>query len=477
MDSSHLWRARWSAALLTMLLAWFAAPALAVAYGPNDPEVPYVEPLPFYCCQGAFTRDLSTAPLDPNSAAYVNDLGGLVHLYGAFVDGGSGPIFDTTSSTPPTPVYLDHRQVPGYSNFASGIPLPANATPNSGTDGVLSVYNPSTTELWTMWRVSTPQQNAVGCTQPLPWGQPCWADGHWHAVGGAIAGSIRFSPGYFDYQSLPGATTTNSGTSATSNINPARQVLASEVLNGHIGHAVAVASAVTGNCETTNSWPAQRNDGSSTAPPPGCIPEGTFFRLDPTLNLCDEQHDTCGPGTTKLPTFTYLVAQAAQRYGLCVCESTQGGPTLQTENTTQYGYNAWTSQYLLFGQTKSSVLRSFPWASLQAVAAPTRYDTGLTQVASTTTATPATTAAAAGQPVSVAVTVTASDGRTVPGAVYVSGSNGTQLQSALLGSATGGGAGTVSVTPPAPGTYTYTISYGGDQTVKPSSASVTVTAS
>jgi hypothetical protein len=52
--------------------------------------------------------------------------------------------------------------------------------------------------------------------------------------------------------------------------------------------------------------PAQRTDGWVTAP--DSIPEGTHLRLDPNLDLA----------SLKLPRFTLMLAEAAQKYGIFV---------------------------------------------------------------------------------------------------------------------------------------------------------------
>jgi hypothetical protein len=341
------------------------------------------------------------------------------------------------------------------------MPIPANCHPDNAKDATLTVYNPTTHEVWTTWRTSTPAQNAPGCTTTLPWGDHCYGDGRWHFYGGGVIRDITKNPGYFDYASVPGFSTTTWGTSATSTVNAARTVLVSEVLNGYIPHAVAVASSAALNCQFYDRWPSQRNDGNNTAAPPTCIPEGTFFRIDPTVNL----------QALNLPKFTLMVAQAAQRYGLCVCESTGGGPSLQVEDSTQYGFDAWDSSTLLYGQFRYTAMRAFPWALLQAIAAPTRFHTA-TQVASTTSSAPAR--GAARSPVTVNVAVASADGHAVPGAVYLSDAGGAQVASAMLSGASPAHA-ALTFTPWTPGTCTYTVSYGGDQTVKPSTATVTVT--
>ena len=444
-------------------------PATALAYGPSDPAVPYVQSLPFLN-GGAFSTNMISPSIqvDPNSAAYVSDLVTLVNADGAFVtDGyqGGDPICITTSSTG-IPMYATNTKTPLAAAFLHGVPIPLGCQPDAVTDATMTVYDPSLHQLWTTWHTSTPIENEPGCTATLPWGHACYGDGRWHFDWGGEIANLTTNPGYFDYQSLPGSSSPSWGTSATSTVNAARTILASEVLSGTIPHAVAIASSVGLNCAAYNRWPAQRNDGNSQSAPPGCIPEGTFFRINPAVNLA----------SLNLPTFTLIVAEAAQQYGMCLCESTSGGPTLQTENTTQYGYDAWTPSALLAGQARWQAMRSFPWANLQVVAAPTRLDGSSGPASSTITATPTSAPVTAGSAAQFNVTVNSNSGAVAPGAVYLSNASGNQLQAAMLDDAAAPATATLSVTPTAPGTYTYTIAYGGDETVLPSSATVTVTA-
>jgi Bacterial Ig-like domain (group 3) len=444
-------------------------PATALAYGPTDPAVPYVQSLPFLA-GGAFSTNMESpsVQVDPNSAAYVSDLVNLVNADGAFVtDGyqGGDPICLTTSSTT-IPMYAPNPKTPLAAAFLQGVPIPLGCEPDATTDATMTVYDPSTHQLWTTWQTSTPVENEPGCTDTLPWGHACYGDGQWHFNWGGEIANVTTSPGYFDYQSLPGSSSPSWGTSATSTVNAARTILASEVLSGTIPHAVALASSASLNCADDNRWPAQRNDGISLSALPGCIPEGTFFRINPAVNLA----------SLNLPTFTLMVAKAAQQYGICLCESTSGGPTLQMENTTQYGYDAWTASALLFGQCRWEAMRSFPWADLQVIAAPTRVDGSSGPASSTITATPTSATVPAGSPVQVNLSVNSASGAAAPGAVYLRNASGTQLQAAMLNDAAAPSTATLSITPPAPGTYTYTIAYGGDETVLPSSATVTVTA-
>src|ERR671921_443276 len=78
-----------------------------------------------------------------------------------------------------------------------GVPIPARAKPAPGTDGHMTVYQPSTDRLWEFWRaVQRP-------------------DG-WHASWGGAMKRVSRSPGYYTDRSWPGRSGFNWGSTATS---------------------------------------------------------------------------------------------------------------------------------------------------------------------------------------------------------------------------------------------------------------------
>ncbi|MGI4893877.1 MAG: hypothetical protein ACRYF3_02050, partial [Janthinobacterium lividum] len=129
----------------------------------------------------------------------------------------------------------------------------------------------------------------------------------------------------------------------------------------------------------TVSWPAQRSDGGDHAET--AIPEGTRFRLDPSLDL----------DTLALSPMARMVARAAQTYGFIVTDrsgavavtaqsgaaavTTQGGAAAVTTQsgaaavTTQGGAAAGDGPWpgLLGGVPSYQVMADFPWHQLQAL--------------------------------------------------------------------------------------------------------------
>jgi hypothetical protein len=91
---------------------------------------------------------------------------------------------------------------------------------------------------------------------------------------------------------------------------------------GHIDHALSLGLPETSSL--VYSWPAERTDGNVAEPQ--AIPEGTHFRLDPSLDL----------SKLHIPRFTWILAVAAQRYGLVVHDRSSL-VVLWGEDPTQYG--------------------------------------------------------------------------------------------------------------------------------------------
>ncbi len=134
-----------------------------------------------------------------------------------------------------------------------------------------------------------------------------------------------------------------------------------ELQSGTIPHALGL--AITNTCQSVFAAPAQRTDGSDTSA--NCVPEGAHFLLDPNLNLA----------SLGLPHFIYMMALAAQKYGIIINNRSsgftfRGEDPLQFEQT--YGYDPYygpTGQPgtsgALFDQWPSAMLRLFPWSHLE----------------------------------------------------------------------------------------------------------------
>jgi hypothetical protein len=273
----------------------------------------------------------ANAPLDPNSATYVSELDGQVAQYGPWFNTSqySVPLYTVGRQQATTRVSLDPAagNQPDLQRAWSAVPLPGDARPAGGSDGSLVVWQPSTNKMWEFWQLHH-------------------GAGGWSARWGGYMPSVSKNPGYYVGHS-------DWGSSATSLPAAAGLVRISELRSGHIDHALALALAQTSS--QVYSWPAERTDGNDASPQ--AIPEGTRFRLDPSLNIAK----------LHLPRFTRMLAYAAQRYGLIVHDRATL-VVMSGEDPTQYATNPYLGRKGFFGgMTVTALMKTFPWSHLQAL--------------------------------------------------------------------------------------------------------------
>ena len=276
-------------------------------------------------------------PLDPASATVTRTFREIVS---ANLGARTGPWIQTSESS--TPLYRVSADQPASrvqldaGSWATtlqaaleAVPIPSDARPAAGTDGHLTIWQPSTDRLWELYRARH-------------------ESGGWHAdFGGAIM-NVSEGPGYYTPLSWPGALS-QWGATATSLPAIAGTMLVSELQSGTIPHALAIAIPFARAGVFT--WPAQRTDGISTAPT--SIPEGARFRLDPSLNL----------DALDLPPMTRMMAEAVQRYGMIVRDQTSHAVAFYAEDPTPTGSDPYGT---LFGNRYPiDLLESFPWGALQ----------------------------------------------------------------------------------------------------------------
>jgi hypothetical protein len=290
------------------------------------------------------------APLDPNSAAVVGNLRSqeASESLGIATKDFGVPIYTVPAAQPKVRVILDQgpAQTALQAAFDS-VPLPAGAQEAEGTDANLAVYQPSTDTMWEFWRL----HRAPG--------------GAWHASWGGRMYHVSSDPGYYRYVVSPQGRVLELpswGAPATSFPVVAGVMTIAELRSGVIGHALAL--AITHTCAGTWAAPAQRSDGDVTGST-NCVPEGAHFRLDPKLDLA----------ALHLPHFVYMMAVAAQRYGIII-NNRSDGFTFRGEDPTQFqashGYNPYTgpdgapgSPGALYNDYPSEMLRRFPWSHLE----------------------------------------------------------------------------------------------------------------
>ena len=271
------------------------------------------------------------APVDPASASLVAELRRQVDRdvtlrRGPWINttAYSAPIYRVPAGQPTVRVKLDQWN-PALQAAFDAVPVPVGARPAAGTDANLVVWQASTDTMWEFWLMRRA------------------ADG-WHAMWGGRMTNVSTNPGRYDG---------NWGAPATSLPQIGGTITIDELRAGHIDHALAM--AVRDARRGAFVWPARRTDGTSDSPT--AIPEGTRFRLDPSLDL----------SKLALPHATRIIAQAAQRYGMVVRDKS-ANVTLYAEDPTPTGTDPYPQ--LLGGLPPNKVLQAFPWDRLMVLAPP-----------------------------------------------------------------------------------------------------------
>ena len=290
----------------------------------------------------------ANSELDPTSDQRVGELAGTIEtqisrnrLYPDFAaESYSSPLYIAPDDAPTSRVTLDTGSWGRYLQAAldEGVPIPPDAQPANGSDGHLSVYQPSTDTLWEFWRAVR-------------------RDDGWHASWGGAMRGVSADAGHYSataWPGLPSGEGWNWGSTATSLPVVAGMATIEELRRGRVDHALAM--NVPNPCKGYFSWPAQRQDGYSESP--DCMPEGARLRLDPDLDLQRFQ----------MPRVTRILAEAAQRYGIVVRDRTQatGSVALFGEPGAAGEPSPYTGSGGLFeGVPRWKLLSSFPWRDLQ----------------------------------------------------------------------------------------------------------------
>jgi hypothetical protein len=271
----------------------------------------------------------ATAPLAPDSARMATALSAEVRREirlrtGPWINTNewSVPVYTVGAGVPAVRVTLDNRSASLQRDF-DAVPIPANARAAGGSDHHLTIYQPATDTLWEFWGA---RRSATG----------------WRAAWGGKMTSVSTNPGYFPAPY---------GASGTSLPLIGGLMTIHELETGQVDHALAI--AIPNTAQDRFVWPAQRGDGRTTGET--AIPEGTRFRIDPSLNL-----DTLGLSPVGL-----AIARAVQRYGMVV-RDTGGNFAFYAEDATPSGGKAYGK---IFGpHYPNALLDRFPWSRLQVVA-------------------------------------------------------------------------------------------------------------
>jgi hypothetical protein len=234
----------------------------------------------------------------------------------------STPVYRVGSNTPTVRVTLDTDYPSLQTDFAA-VPIPAGARQADGTDGSLTVYQRSTDTLWEFWLARRD------------------ADG-WHARWGGKMTHVSTNRGYFPNPL---------GATATSLPLLGGLMTIDELQAGKVDHALAL--GIPNTDANTVTWPAQRGDGRRTGAT--AIPEGTHFRIDPSVDLSQ-----LGLSKTGL-----AIAKAVQRYGMVV-RDTSGCVAFYAEDPLTRTDDPYSR--IFGGAYPNQVLSGFPWDRLQVVA-------------------------------------------------------------------------------------------------------------
>jgi hypothetical protein len=240
----------------------------------------------------------------------------------------STPVYEVPENQPRVAVTLDdgatYRQT--LREALRAVPIPPGAQAAAGSDQHMVIWQPSTDTMWEFWKM-----HPVG--------------GTWHAKSAGEMKDVSANAGYFTYpQGSPW------GATATSLPLLGGLMLPNELAHRHIDHALAM--AIPRPRASLWSLPAQRTDG--WVRDAGAVPEGTRFRLDPTVDVA----------SLGLPPALAAMALAAQRYGIIV-RDTSATPSFYAEDPLSLGGNPYPD---IFGhQAIGPLLARFPWDRLQAL--------------------------------------------------------------------------------------------------------------
>lgn len=298
-----------------------------------DPQYPFAN-------TSIFRRDLTTAPVDPQSSPMVNHLvQQITTKYNGVAAVNtreySNSVAVASASDPKVNVAFDDCQGKGAvpeevdPNRAGSafhqVPLPASASPSPGGDQQLSIWDPEQDKLWEFWKA---ERSGGGL-------KACW--------GGRID-DVSKSEGTFE--GYTGATA--SGTAFMGQAVSAEEAAAAIESNRGINHIMYLALTDPASWDNV-VWPAKRSDGHSTDP--NAIPEGARLRLDPSVDV----------DALDITPFAKAVAKGAQRFGFLVADKA-GAVNISARFAPTESWDR------VFGGTPSfEVLRGFPWERMQVI--------------------------------------------------------------------------------------------------------------
>lgn len=283
-----------------------------------------------------YTPIPAAVPLHANSANFVKELLRQKAAYYGTVTINTkeyaSPVYTAAAGAPIVKVTQWDCQKKGYLDTSlaeqwAAVPIPDHAVQSRGTDGEMTIYQPSSNTVWEFWQAKK-------------------VDGKWQACWGGRLQNASTSSGVF-YKHY--------GTTATSLPFLGGQITAEELARGEIRHAIGF-SVVDAEASSIFSWPANRSDGVNPQYQSNRIPEGLRFRLDPAVNVDALPMSKAGK----------VIAKAAQKYGFVVWDRA-GALSLRAQNAVSYTALGQSDPYpaLFGGHPNYAVLNGFPWDRLQ----------------------------------------------------------------------------------------------------------------
>jgi hypothetical protein len=205
------------------------------------------------------------------------------------------PVYFADAETPRYRVELTARWAP--KGVIRGVPIPAGARPDPGSDGSIAIVDLDQGCEWDLWRFRRTRGRWAAA-----WGNALETEGD----------------GIFPH----GLSARGSGFAL-----PAGLVWPHELAAGHIDHVLYFAYGFTSRAGAVP--PATESDGWSRHP--DALPEGARVRLDPTLDL-----DSLG-----LEPYERTIAEAMQTYGMILGDDSGGGLSLQAVHPWSLGGSAY----------------------------------------------------------------------------------------------------------------------------------------
>jgi hypothetical protein len=313
-----------------MIAAFIVALVLPILGAPTAPAAPPPPITQLFSPTSIWNTALpGNAAVDGASSRLTNALIDQKNRYGPWINttSFSTPVYRVPAGQAGVRVWIDHAPSSNADQLQSAlgaVPIPKGAEPSPDSDSRMVVWQQSSDRQWEFWHMS--------------W-QPTGLKPGWHAGWGAVIQHVSQSSGINPWPF--GATA--SGLALMGGL-----ITTDDVRSGTINHALALGVPLT--TQGTVVAPANRSDGHYSGA--SAIPEGTRFRLDPSLNL-----DSLG-----LPPATLEIARAAQRYGMIVRDGSGSLSLYAEEPTSSNPYPAWFG-----GSSPGKLLQGFPWSRLEAL--------------------------------------------------------------------------------------------------------------